>query len=84
MSVFCFDDDPCHAKPVIFEGALLVFRVCKIVKDGCRVAISIDPFRYPIANALQSAAGAMAVIGSKIVRADMCSDVDGSNRMMLP
>lgn len=37
-----------------------------------------------MANVLQSAAGAIAVIGSKIVRAEMCSDVDGSNKMMLP
>ena len=39
---------------------------------------------YPIANVLQSAAGANAVIGSKIVRAEMCSEVDGSNRITFP
>lgn len=46
MSVFCFDEDPCHAKPVILEGARLVVSVCKMVKDGCSVAMRIDPFRY--------------------------------------
>ena len=39
---------------------------------------------YPIANVLQSAPGAKAVIGSKIVRADICSTVDGSKRMTFP
>lgn len=84
MSVFCLDDDPCHASPVILDGARVVVNVCRMVKDGCSVAISIEPLRYPIANALQSEAGAIAVIGSKIVRAEMCSEVDGSKRMMLP
>ena len=32
----------------------------------------------------QSEAGAKAVIGSNIVRADLCSEVDGSNRMTFP
>ena len=27
MSVFCLDEDPCHANPVILEGALLVVKV---------------------------------------------------------
>lgn len=39
---------------------------------------------YPMANVLQSAAGARDVMGSKIVLAERCSDVFGSNRMMLP
>lgn len=34
MSVFCFDDDPCQASPVIRAGDLVVFRVWIIVKDG--------------------------------------------------
>ena len=81
-----------------------------MVKVGCRVAISILPFRYlygemtvvsgyllitcgmhemkgfsyPIANVLQSVSGARAVIGSKIVRVETCSEVDGSKRMTLP
>lgn len=37
-----------------------------------------------MANVLQSAAGANAVMGSKMVLAERCSDVWGSNRMMLP
>jgi hypothetical protein len=56
-----------------------------------RVSIShhfrIKGFReisYPIAKVRQSEDGARAVIGSKIVRADMCSDVDGSNSITLP
>ncbi len=39
---------------------------------------------YPIAKVLQSDAGASAVIGSNIVRAERCSDVEGSNKMILP
>lgn len=39
---------------------------------------------YPIANVLQSAAGASAVMGSKMVLAERCSEVEGSNRMMFP
>lgn len=84
ISVFCFDDEPCHARPVIRAGDRFVFNVCIIVKEGCNVAISIEPFRYPIAKVLQSAAGASAVIGSKIVLAEMCSEVDGSNKITLP
>lgn len=39
----------------------------------------------PIAYVLQSAAGASAVIGIRsIVRAEMCSEVDGSNNMIFP
>jgi hypothetical protein len=55
-----------------------------MVKDGCRVAIRMEPLRYPMANVLQSEAGANAVMGSKMVLADRCSEVEGSNRMMLP
>lgn len=40
---------------------------------------------YPIANVLQSAAGASAVTAIwSIVLEEICSDVVGSNRMMLP
>jgi hypothetical protein len=39
---------------------------------------------YPIAKVLQSDTGANAVMGSKIVLAERCSEVEGSNRMMLP
>ena len=38
----------------------------------------------PTAYVRQSAAGARAVIGSKIVRAEMCSEVDGSKRITWP
>jgi hypothetical protein len=54
------------------------------VNEGCKVAIKIDPFMYPKAKVRQSAAGASAVMGSNMVLADMCSDVDGSNRITLP
>ncbi len=46
MSVFCFEEDPCHERPVIRDGALVVVKVCCIVKDGCSVAIKIEPLRY--------------------------------------
>lgn len=39
---------------------------------------------HPTAYVWQSHAGAIAVIGSLIVRADMCSEFCGWNRMMLP
>ena len=39
---------------------------------------------YPMAKVPQSMAGANAVMGSNIVRAEMCSDVAGSNKMTLP
>jgi hypothetical protein len=74
--------------------------VCKIVNEGWRVAMSMEPLRYlkaisvednhsfrgthPMAKVLQSAAGANAVMGSKIVLAERCSDVEGSKRMMFP
>ena len=55
MSVFCLDDDPCQASPVILDGARVVVRVWRMVNEGCNVAMRIDPLRYPIANVLQSA-----------------------------
>jgi hypothetical protein len=39
---------------------------------------------HPIAKVRESAAGAIAVIGSYIVRADICSDVEGSNNITFP
>lgn len=39
---------------------------------------------YPIAKVRLSETGAIAVIGSYIVRADMCSEVDGSKSITLP
>src|SRR3954466_2213332 len=41
-------------------------------------------YTHPMAKVLQSAAGAKAVMGSKMVLAERCSDVEGSNKMMLP
>lgn len=37
-----------------------------------------------MAKVLQSIVGARAVIGSNIVRADICSEVEGSNNMISP
>lgn len=45
MSVFCLEEEPCHAKSVIREGDLVVFRVWSMVKDGCKVAIKMLPLR---------------------------------------
>lgn len=45
ISDFCFDEDPCQAKPAIGEGDLGVVRVCRMVNDGCSVAIKMEPFR---------------------------------------
>jgi hypothetical protein len=80
MSDFCREEEPCQESPAIREGAFDVVRLCTIVKSGCNVAIKIDPFRklrwsagathsvvdrtYPIAKVRESAAGAIAVIGS--------------------
>lgn len=77
MSVFCFDEDPCHARPVMGDGDRDVVKVCKIVK-GCNVAIRIEPLVYPIAKVRESGEGAKALIGSNIVRAETVSVVDGS------
>lgn len=46
ISDFCFEDDECHANVTIGDGAREVVKVCKGVKEGCRVAINIDPLRY--------------------------------------
>lgn len=45
ISVFCFEEDPCHASPVIGDGPLEVLRVCNMV-NGCSVAIRMEPLRY--------------------------------------
>ena len=45
ISVFCFDEDPCHARSVMRAGDRVVFSVCSIVNEGCRVAMSIEPFK---------------------------------------
>ena len=46
ISDFCLVDEACHARFIIGEGARDVDRVCKIVKDGCKATIRIDPFVY--------------------------------------
>lgn len=46
ISNFCLEEDPCHAKPVIGDGSLEVWRVYKMVKECCMVAIIMDPFAY--------------------------------------
>ncbi len=46
ISDFCLVDEACHAKFTIGEGARAVVNVCKIVKEGCRATIKIEPFMY--------------------------------------
>jgi hypothetical protein len=46
MSDFCRDDEACHASVTMGDGALCVVRLCRIVKRGCSVATSKDPFWY--------------------------------------
>lgn len=46
MSVFCLEEEPCQASPVMREGARVVVRVCRMVKDGWRVAMRMEPFIY--------------------------------------
>jgi hypothetical protein len=46
MSDFCLEEVPCHASPVMRDGAREVVRVCRIVKAGLRVAIRMEPLRY--------------------------------------
>lgn len=46
MSDFCLEEVPCHASPVMRDGAREVVRVCRIVKAGLRVAMRIEPLRY--------------------------------------
>lgn len=48
MSDFCFEDEACHVKATIGDGARDVVRVWRIVKEGCNAANKIDPFLYLI------------------------------------
>lgn len=100
MSDLCFVEEACQTKFATAEGERAVVRVCKMVKEGWSPTIKMDPFWYlqkhqrhaevsgvdthPTAYVLQSHAGAIAVIGSLIVRPEMCSEFWGWNRMMLP
>ena len=43
MSDFCLEEDACQDNDVIGDGARDVMRVCRIVKDGCKDASSMDP-----------------------------------------
>lgn len=55
------------------------------VKTGQSRLVKFKKWKsYPMANVLQSGAGASAVTGSNIVLAETCSDVEGSNKMTLP
>lgn len=60
MSVFCFEEEPCQASPVMREGARVVVRVCRIVNEGCRVAIRMEPFIYLAESALSYSLSAVA------------------------
>jgi hypothetical protein len=44
ISDFCFEDEACQASPTIADGPLEVVKVCKMVKEGRRVDIRIEPF----------------------------------------
>jgi hypothetical protein len=44
MSDFCLDEEACQASAFMGDGALAVLRVCRIVNEGCRPAIRIEPF----------------------------------------
>lgn len=44
ISDFCFDDEPCQAKLMMGDGAFGVVKVCRMVNDGCRVTMRMEPF----------------------------------------
>jgi hypothetical protein len=46
MSVFCREDEECHANVTIGDGALEVVKVCRMVNEGCNAAINSEPFKY--------------------------------------
>ena len=53
MSDFCLEDEACQAKPTIGDGERDVFSVCKTVKEGCRLAMMMEPFLYLCEQARQ-------------------------------
>lgn len=55
-----------------------------VVYSSVRDHASDTVVTYPIAYVRQSVAGAKEVIGSKIVRAEICSEVEGSKRITSP
>jgi hypothetical protein len=44
MSDFCFEEEACHVRDTIGEGAREVVNVCRMVKDGCNAARRMEPF----------------------------------------
>jgi hypothetical protein len=40
------DEEPCHDKQLIGEGALCVFSVCRMLNVGTTFAINTVPFKY--------------------------------------
>jgi hypothetical protein len=46
MSDFCFDDEACHVRFTIGEGARDVVSVWRIVKAGCNAANNMEPLLY--------------------------------------
>jgi hypothetical protein len=63
------------------NGAIEIASGCQHPRPAFGVCIRVT---YPMAKVLQSEAGARAVMGSKIVLAERCSEVEGSKRIMLP
>lgn len=46
MSDRCFVDDACHDRFTIGEGARGVVKVWRMVKEGCRATIKMEPLIY--------------------------------------
>lgn len=44
MSDFCREEEACHARVTIGDGALEVVKLCSIVNRGCSEAINMLPF----------------------------------------
>lgn len=44
MSDFCREEEACHARVTIGDGALEVVKLCNIVNRGCSEAINKLPF----------------------------------------
>lgn len=42
----CFVDDACHDRLTIGDGARGVVNVWRMVKEGCRATIKMEPFMY--------------------------------------
>lgn len=46
MSDRCLVDDACHDRLTIGDGARGVVKVWRMVKEGCRATIKMEPFIY--------------------------------------